>query len=155
MALLGATDVQVAGVLGVSIKTVEYWKREKPEFLEALNRGKMEADSKVAEALYNAAIGYDYEEDIVSIFKGEVTKTRVKRYKHGNPWASARWLSIRQRSLWHESQSIDITNRNIHTLQLDLTAFSTEELTLLKRLGMQQPNSDEPITDATIIPSTD
>ena len=38
------------------------WKKDYPEFLDSLKRGKDIADSNVASKLYNRAIGYDFEE---------------------------------------------------------------------------------------------
>jgi len=62
LALLGATDKEMASIYEVEEKTINNWKKEFPEFLQALKDGKDEADSKVAKSLYKRALGYDFEE---------------------------------------------------------------------------------------------
>lgn len=57
--LLGATDEFLAECLGVCVATLYNWKRDYPKFLEAINRGKHDADARVAEALFNKSLGYD------------------------------------------------------------------------------------------------
>ena len=61
LALLGATDKEMAMVFEVDPVTIGYWKRTKLEFKEALQRGKIEVDMKVAESLFKCAVGYEYE----------------------------------------------------------------------------------------------
>lgn len=62
LALLGATDKEMAGIWQVDESTVNNWKLAHPEFLESINAGKIEADAKVAASLYKRAIGYEYRE---------------------------------------------------------------------------------------------
>lgn len=157
LALLGATDAQMAQAFGVSVMTIHNWKRSHPEVVDAVGRGKLVADARVAESLYKSALGYDYEEDVVSVYRGEAIVTRVRKHKPANAWAAARWLSLRQRALWHESTTIDITNRQIHALEMDLSKFSTEELALLEKLGLSQVNRalQEQATDVETLNSED
>ena len=53
-------------------------------------------------------------------------------------WAAAKWLSLRQRSVWSEVQRAEITHMNINVNRLDLTGFSTEELKMVETLGLKQ-----------------
>ena len=46
-ALLGATDDELADFFGVSKQTLNKWKKDYPEFLDSLKRGKDIADSNV------------------------------------------------------------------------------------------------------------
>lgn len=57
LALLGLKDTEMATFFGVAERTFNYWKLTYPEFLQSLKKGKENADSKVAKALYNRAIG--------------------------------------------------------------------------------------------------
>ena len=63
----GLIDPQISKALGVSRSTLNRWKREFPEFRDALKESKALADSKVENMLYKKAIG-----DI------KVTKTRIE-----------------------------------------------------------------------------
>ncbi len=62
LALLGATDKEMAAIWDVDESTVNNWKIAHPEFLVSIKAGKIEADSKVASSLYKRAIGYEYRE---------------------------------------------------------------------------------------------
>ena len=61
--LLGATDVDLAEFFGITEKTVIGWRKDYPEFLQAVLDGKVIADAKVAESFYKRAIGYEHPED--------------------------------------------------------------------------------------------
>jgi len=138
LALLGATDRQIAEVMCVDRITVERWKRDDAEFLAELNKGKLVADTKVVEAFFKCATGYYYEEDHVCVWKGKTIVTKVKKYRPPDPWSCARWLSLRQRGKWSESQRVEITNTNINVNKLDLTGVTNEQLRLLRDIGLKQ-----------------
>lgn len=138
MALLGATNQQIADMMMVDVKTIEYWVRTKPEFAASMRMGKMEADAHVAEALYKAAIGYDYEEDVVSTYKGVQSVVRVTKHMPGNPWAMWKWLTARQRGLWTDVQHVENTQTNINITKFDFKGLSTEELRVMEKLGLKQ-----------------
>ena len=148
MSLLGATDEQMAQAFGVSISSLTHWKHKHPLFLESLIRGKIEADSKVAYSLYQAAIGCSHKETVVLTNRvkefdehGRVTKEWtepllvdvVKNYPP-NVTAGIKWLQARQPSVWANRLRIDGKIDISH--QIDLSDFSTEELTVLRRLGV-------------------
>lgn len=134
LALLGATEAQMADILEVDLETIKYWKRTKPEFLQALNQGKLGADAKVVEAFYRCAIGFDYEEEESRVIRGELKTVKVNRKRPPDAWAAAKWLSLRQRQMWSETQRIEInqTNTNINVDWSDLTF---EQLKLLKEIS--------------------
>ena len=43
-ALLGATDKEMANLFGVTERTLNQWKKDYPEFLQSLKKGKSIAD---------------------------------------------------------------------------------------------------------------
>lgn len=63
---LGATDQELADMLGVSLRTIQNWRVSKTEFAAVLKAGKDIADDRVERSLYQRAIGYEQEE--VKIF---------------------------------------------------------------------------------------
>lgn len=152
MALLGATNVQIAGMMMVSVKTIEYWTRTKPEFAKAMHEGKMIADAKVAEALYKAATGYDYVEEVVTVYKGEATVTPVTKHQIANPWAMWKWLTARQRGIWADVEPGAKNQTNILNINnVDFSKLSTDELLLLKKLQQkfrkELPESEEDVNN--------
>ena len=60
LAIKGATDAEIADAFGVSVRTLNRWKKDHDSFYEALISGKNQADAKVERKLYERAIGYRY-----------------------------------------------------------------------------------------------
>jgi len=58
-AFQGATQAEIAKMLGVAVTTLHRWAKGKPEFSKALNE-RDEADARVERSLYERAIGYEY-----------------------------------------------------------------------------------------------
>ena len=56
LCLLGAIDDELAEFFEVSVSTINNWKNEHPEFLASIKKGKMAADSKIAERLYELSL---------------------------------------------------------------------------------------------------
>lgn len=160
LALLGLTDVQMGQCMGVAPHVIRKWQKQHPAFREAIHRGKMIADGKVAHSMYQAAIGYSHEEEVILSNrvremneKGKVIKEyteplRVKTVKNYPPNVTAgfRWLQARQPEKW--SQKVEVSGKVDHVHSIDLSKFSTEELLVLQKLGVQQENEAPPIEDA-------
>lgn len=139
LALLGATDKQIAEIFNCNLQTIDYWKRtNKGGFRVALNRGKMQADAKVAEAFFKKATGYTVTEERILLDKGKPVPITVTRHIPPDSWAAFKWLSIRQREMWTDVQRTEITQTNININKFDFTGLSTEELMLVKKLGLKQ-----------------
>lgn len=138
LALLGATDKQMALVLGVSVDTIDYWKRTRQEFADAINAGKTSADANVAEALYLKACGFEREVEEVHVYKGEVTIVKYKKYFPPDSWAAGKWLGLRARAQWAEVQRVENTQTNININKFELGDVTTEELVMMKKLGLRQ-----------------
>jgi hypothetical protein len=107
LALLGLNDAEMASFFGVCVQTLENWKDEHPSFFEALTRGKLDADGRVAAAFYKRAIGYEHE--AVKIFmpagaKEPVYAPYVEKFPPDTP-AIKSWLSNRQRGRWRMSDA--------------------------------------------------
>lgn len=108
-ATAGRTDKQIAEKLGVSETTVNNWKNEHPEFLEALKRGKAEPDDRIEACLFARAIGYDHE--AVKIFMPANAKKPVYApyIEHTVPDVTAQifWLKNRRPERWREKQEVE------------------------------------------------
>ena len=59
---LGTIDEALADHFDVDVTTISKWKRDYPEFSQALKRGKAVADNEVAPALLSRALGAEYVE---------------------------------------------------------------------------------------------
>ena len=90
-------DAEIAEFFNISVRTLNRWKKKYPEFWQSMKRGKYQADSKVAAALYKSAIGGEYikEEKIVPTETGHEVVT-IKKQVPANVTAQKFWLTNRQ-----------------------------------------------------------
>jgi len=142
LALLGASDKEIADFFECNVQTIEYWKRTKTKFRDALKRGRMHANSEVAYAGYKKATGFEYEEEHLSYVKGVPQVTTVKRYMPPDTMAIFKWLAIKGRDQgWanvNEGPKADIRQLNILNVgKLDLSKFTTDQLKVIEQLGIQ------------------
>jgi hypothetical protein len=140
LALLGATDKEISVVMGVSINTIDLWKRTKSEFLRALMDGKTKADAKVAASFYLNCIDRWVEEEQVHVNTrtGKIIKVKVRKFVQGDKWAQQKWLSIRQRSTWADIQKTELVQKNININKFDFSGLSTDELALVRKLQLKE-----------------
>ena len=95
IASMGLTDEQIAVILEISPRTLNYWKKH-PGFLQSLKRGKLKADFQITQSLYAKAKG-------------------------GDTTAMIFWLKNRQPELWRDKHDIS-GNLNV-TAKLSLVDF--------------------------------
>ena len=53
---------EIAEAFGISVRTLNRWKKDHDSFMVALTAGKDQADAKVERKLYERAVGYKYTE---------------------------------------------------------------------------------------------
>ena len=155
LALLGATQEQIAEFFNLHIDTITKWARnESPKykrFQEALKRGKLEADMKVARGLYRRAVGFTYEElevneSMLRTKEGKETNHKIVNTKRTMKYvvpdvkACIHWLRNRQRDgIWTEapykveqhvkhSGSIDHIHTMAEEIPMDELTDKTKEM---------------------------
>jgi len=134
MSLLGLTDIQMSGILGVSEQTFNVWKKRYPEFLESLKSGKSDADAKVAKSLFGRAIGYDYSEVSVEKKGRKILKTTTtKKRMAPDTTAAIFWLKNRQPELWRDRVETNLSGGI--ALKSDLESLSDDELQTIIQNG--------------------
>lgn len=125
LCLLGATDKQLSDFFEVSEATLNTWKSKYPEFLESIKAGKDEADARVAESLYNRALGYSHPEDKIFNVQGEngPEPMIVPTIKHYPPDATSAifWLKNRQKANWRDKTEVE-TNGSVTVVMPDKDA---------------------------------
>ncbi|WGL98663.1 terminase [Arsenophonus sp. aPb] len=111
--LLGATDKQIADFFEVSERTLNYWKKVHPEFLQSLKKGKILADAEVAESLYKKAIGFQYTEKKIRIdSEGKKIVAIYERQSLPDTIAMFFWLKNRHSKYWREKKDIPTEKDN-------------------------------------------
>lgn len=121
-ALLGLTDKQMAEFFGVSEKKFHDWKKEHPQFLQSITRGKEIADATVAKSLYQRALGYSHPEEKVFNNNGEILRAETVKHYPPDAQAASLWLRNRQPKIWRDKQEVE------HTFMSDLQGMSEAEL---------------------------
>lgn len=108
MAQSGATDMEIADELGVSVRTLYRWKAVHSDFRQALKVAKEIADERVVRSLYQRAIGY--EQDSVKIFMpkdaDEPVYAPFREMIAPDTTAAIFWLKNRQSQDWREKQEM-------------------------------------------------
>jgi len=83
----GLTELQIASNLGIGRSTLSEYKRQYPEFLEALRRGREAIITEIENSLVKRALGFSYQETKVSIrqINGKEVKFTEKSTKYQVP----------------------------------------------------------------------
>lgn len=119
----GLIDEQIAKNLDVAVSTFHNYKKQFPELMESLKRGKEVVDREVENALLKRALGYRYDE--VTYEHGEEVK-RVTKEVQPDTTAQIFWLKNRKPDKWRDRQDINHSgNIDSNNPFADLT---TEEL---------------------------
>lgn len=108
LCLLGATDKELSEFFSVSEQTLNKLKKDYPEFLESLKKGKNIADANVASRLYNRAIGYNCKATKFATSNGKITDSK-EFIEHYPPDTTAAifWLKNRQPEKWRDKKEVD------------------------------------------------
>jgi len=106
LASLGATDLEIAQAFEVSIRTIHRWKLEHPEFREALEIGKDEADKKVEDSLYKRATGYSFDSEKIVVIEGEAQRIETIEHVPPDTKAAMWWLQNRRPGIWRDVRHI-------------------------------------------------
>jgi len=132
LCLLGATDAEIADILGFSEDTINEWKKKHEDFSLSLKKGKLIADSEVASRLYERALGFEHDSVHISVYDGEVMETPIRKIHPPDTAAAIFWLKNRQPGKWRDKQDItlagDKENPLKHELTLDVKNMTDEQL---------------------------
>jgi hypothetical protein len=144
LCLLGLPDERVAELLGTSRAGLNRWKQAYPRFREAFERGRAEADGKVAKALYQKAVGYSHSAEKIHVLKdGTVVRVPYTERFPPDSAALAFYLSNRQRELWHRDPSAGNLNVNFSLESLISEVVKAREARQAKVIE-HQPQDMEP-----------
>ena len=109
--LLGATNADLALFFGVSSDTVERWQKRHPDFADGVKRGKMVADSLVAESMYRQAIGSASVKRTKVFGDPKTGQQLIVEYDEQLPpstLAAIFWLKNRQPAQWRDRQKVEL-----------------------------------------------
>ncbi len=114
LALLGATDAEIADFFDVDVRTIYRWKNAHEAFCQALKAGKEQADERVERALYHKAVGY--EQKAVKIFMpANATEPVYAEYVEKlapDTTAAIFWLKNRRSQEWRDKVDHELSGRD-------------------------------------------
>jgi hypothetical protein len=97
----GATDIEVADILGISMRTFHRWCAQHEGFTAAVRVGKEAADDRVERSLYQRAVGYEYTaEKIVTSPGGGPVVMFYAVHVPADVRAALNWLAMRRPRPW-------------------------------------------------------
>lgn len=103
----GLTELQIAKNLGISKATLEMYKNQYPDFLDAIKRGKEPFIAEVENALAKRALGFEYEETktYIKYEDGKEVKyqERSKKYYPPDVAACSILLKNKDRGNWSDN----------------------------------------------------
>ena len=120
----GLTDEQIAGNMGITVRSLYNWKKRSILIFQSLKTGKEVADIEVENALRKKALGFRETEQVVSSRRvveydegkrvREVTEpvvTQVEKYYPPDTTAQIFWLKNRKPDKWRDKQEakVDLT----------------------------------------------
>lgn len=117
---MGATDQQVADLLGVVINTIYNWKVDHPEFLQITKSWKDHADERVERSLYERATGYSHPDVDIKAYEGSIITTEIVKHYPPDTASMIFWLKNRKRADWKD--------RVDHNVSGNLSNMSDEEI---------------------------
>ena len=100
--LLGATNVELAGFFDVAPRTIDNWIARIPEFAAAVLEGRAVADSRVARALHQRAVGYTCTVRRTVLWRGEERVLTREVHYPPDVRACIFWLRNRRRQDWSD-----------------------------------------------------
>ncbi len=105
---LGVTDKELSDFLDISEATLNNWKKEYPEFLESIKKGKVISDGEVVNSLYKRATGYTAIEEKPMLINGELEMVQTKKQYPPDSTACFFWLKNRRKENWRDKQDISV-----------------------------------------------
>lgn len=116
----GFIDDEIADFFNVTRSTLYLWKQKHLSFSDSLKESKRFSDDKVEMALYDRAVGYEYdelkEEQSEQGLKRTVTTKRIQ-----DNTAAIFWLKNRRPEQWRDRVESDVTQDIV--INIDHEAF--------------------------------
>lgn len=144
---LGATDNEIADFFNVDVSTINNWKIAHIEFFESIKKGKLMADSNVAERLYQRAMGFEHDSEeikVISLGKegSEIERVPIRKIYPPDPTAAIFWLKNRRPKEWRDKQEID-QKTTIEDKRIDASKLTDDELRILAEIQRKSGISPE------------
>lgn len=156
LALAGMTEYEMANIFGVSDAVFNIWKKSRPDFLKALQSGRMEAVGVAAHSLFKVANGYSHQSvklipNRIKEFNPDTGKV-VREYteviehpyiKHYPPNVTAllRFLAAKYPEVWGEKSEVRHSGEVTHSI--DASKLTKKQLKTLRAIAQSGHKNEE------------
>ena len=141
--MMGASEEDMAAMFCIDSSLLKKWKEFYPALKDAIEEGKTYADENVVISLYQAAVGYSHEEEVLFNWMGEVIRaTRVKHYPP-DITACKFWLTNREKEHWKSGQQMAVSGGGGDASPIGLRDETKQEV-LSSILALVQTKPDDP-----------
>jgi hypothetical protein len=141
---LGATNQQIADFWSTAGSTIDKWIKTRPDFAEAVRRGRQEADANVADSLYRRALGWT-NPNAVKIFMpaGAEEPVYAPYVEHVAPDTTACifWLKNRRPDVWRDAHRHELTGKDGNYLAIP-------DVELARRLAFVLAQADKSVGES-------
>lgn len=107
IAEMGATDREIAQMLGITEWCMSSWRLAHPEFAAAMKQGKDAVDERVQRSLYGRAVGYSYDDEKIIVADGAIVREPVVEHVPPDVTACIFWLKNRRPDLWRDKRDVE------------------------------------------------
>lgn len=108
MALMGATNAQIAEKIGVSVELFNSWLFTHPELKDKLDLGREDIVAMAAESLAMRAIGFTYKAEKLWNHNGQVIRAEYEEYVPPDVSAATFILTNRRPDVWAYRHSHEV-----------------------------------------------
>lgn len=99
--VMGATDIDVAEYLEVSVRTIKRWRKAHPKFNEAMQIAIGPANANVEVSLYKQATGYFIDTEEIKVIEGKIVRVPTKTFIPPSTSAAIFWTKVKMG--WREN----------------------------------------------------
>lgn len=130
---VGLTDKEIWTLLDIKKSSYYSYKKDYPEFAEAIHDGLDHANARVASQLLDNSLGYEYIEEVQSqkkeVFYEDGKKIKevtepvalpLKKYKPSETNAAKFWLTNKDKENWKDKQDINVGGQENNPLKVKL-----------------------------------
>lgn len=133
LARLGFTDKEAAEKLGICEKTYTNWKKKYKELLPSIKKGKDDIINKIEHALYQRALGYEYQEIDIEyedvLIDDEVKKIKKVKEKQKQMAADVTAIIFSLKNLvpnkWRDRRQVEMSG-NVGITMAEIHAAAEE-----------------------------
>ncbi len=125
--MVGLTHADMAKNLGIGYSTFYAHKEKYQEFSNAIKEADDKTDNIVQSALFRRAIGYSHPDVHISNYKGDITKTEIKKHYPPDSTALIFWLKNRRPEEWRDKHEIS-GELGFHPVQSKMDELTEEQL---------------------------